>query len=47
MFFVDYGINIVSYFVDNVWTIFGWQFVGIAFVNVLASYIAVSKYAKV
>lgn len=47
MFFVDYGINIVSYFVDNVWVIFGWQFVGISFVNVLASYIAVNKYAKV
>lgn len=47
LFFVDYNINVVSYFVENVWTIFGWQFVGISIVNVIASYLAVSKYAKV
>ncbi len=47
LFFVDYNINVVSYFVENVWFIFGWQFIGISVVNVLASYLAVSKYAKV
>lgn len=47
MFFVDYNINVISFFVDNVWAIFGWQFVGISVVNVLASYLAVNKYAKV
>ncbi|MCK9438899.1 MAG: permease-like cell division protein FtsX [Patescibacteria group bacterium] len=47
LFFVDYNINVVSYFVENVWTIFGWQFIGISVVNVIASYLAVSKYAKV
>ena len=47
LFFVDYNFNIISFFVENVWTIFGWQFIGISFVNVLASYIAVNKYAKV
>lgn len=47
VFFVDYNINMISYFVDNVWTIFGWQFIGISIVNVIASYLAVNKYAKV
>jgi cell division transport system permease protein len=47
LFFVDYNINVISYFVENVWTIFGWQFIGISVVNVIASYLAVSKYAKV
>lgn len=47
LFFVDYNFNIISFFVENVWTIFGWQFIGISLVNVLASYLAVNKYAKV
>jgi len=47
IFFVDYNINVISYFVENVWVIFGWQFVGISVVNVIASYLAVNKYAKV
>jgi cell division transport system permease protein len=47
VFFVDYSINIVSYFVDNFWLIFGAQFLGISLVNVLASYLAVKKHAKV
>lgn len=47
VFFVDYSINVVSYFVNNFWSIFGWQFLGITLINVLASYLAVKKYAKV
>ncbi|HNV12868.1 MAG TPA: permease-like cell division protein FtsX [bacterium] len=47
IFFVDYNINVISYFVENVWVIFGWQFIGISVVNVIASYLAVNKYAKV
>ncbi len=46
-FFVDYSINIVSYFVDNFLIIFGTQFLAIAFINLAASYLAVRKYAKV
>ncbi len=47
VFFVDYSINVISYFVNNFWSIFGWQFLGITLINVLASYLAVKKYAKV
>lgn len=47
VFFVDYNINIVGFFVENVWAIFGWQFIGISIVNLIASYLAVNKYAKV
>lgn len=47
IFFVDYSIDIVKYFISNFWIIFGIQFVAISAINVLASYLAVRKYAKV
>jgi cell division transport system permease protein len=46
-FFVDYNINILAYFQTNSVRIFGAEFAGLAFVNMLASLIAVSKYSKV
>lgn len=47
VFFVDYNINVVSYFANNFWMIFGLQFLGISLINVIASYLAVNKYSKV
>ncbi len=47
VFFVGYSINVVSYFVENFALIFGLQFLGISLVNVLASYLAVKKYANI
>ncbi|MFH1822879.1 MAG: permease-like cell division protein FtsX [Patescibacteria group bacterium] len=46
-FFIDYNINLVSYFNENFINIFGLQFAGIALINIFASFIAVRKYAKV
>lgn len=46
-FFVGYNINLLNYFKDNFFTIFGVQFLGAALINVVASYIAVRKYSKV
>ncbi len=47
VFFVGYNIDVTSYFVDNFWLIFGVQFLVIALINIVASYIAVRKYSKV
>lgn len=47
VFFVGYNINVVNYFMSNFLVIFGLQFLGISIVNVVASYLAVKKYAKV
>lgn len=46
-FFVDYNVNIISYFNSNFIKIFGLQFLAVAVINILASLIAVRKYAKV
>ncbi|MFA6106895.1 MAG: permease-like cell division protein FtsX [Patescibacteria group bacterium] len=46
-FFIDYNIDIISYFSDNFLRIFGLQFLALAAVNAVASLIAVSKYSKV
>ena len=46
-FFLGYNINILSYFVDNFWFIFGWQFLVVLVINMFASLLAVKKYAKV
>lgn len=46
-FFVDYSINIISYFKSNFIQIFGLQFLGAVVINGLASLIAVGKYSKV
>jgi cell division transport system permease protein len=46
-FFVDYNINIVSYFNENFIKIFGLQFLGAALINIIASFTALGRYSKV
>ncbi len=46
-FFVGYDVNILSYFVNNFWFIFGGQFLAVLFINMIASLFAVRKYARV
>lgn len=46
-FFMGYNVNILSYFIDNFFIIFGAQFLAILFINIVASLFAVRKYAKV
>lgn len=46
-FFVGYDINIISYFSSNFLAILGLQFLGIAVINILASLLAIKKYANV
>jgi cell division transport system permease protein len=46
-FFIGYNINIISFFVQNFFKIFGLEFLGLAAINSIASTIAVSKYSKV
>lgn len=47
IFFTDYNINILAYFVNNFAFIFGIQFIAIMIINSLTSLFAVRKYAKV
>ncbi|MFA5163556.1 MAG: permease-like cell division protein FtsX [Patescibacteria group bacterium] len=46
-FFAGYNINILAYFLDKFFPIFGWQFLVILFINVAASLFAVRKYARI
>lgn len=46
-FFIDYNINIISYYNQSFLYIFGLQFTGAALINIIASLFAVKKYAKV
>jgi len=46
-FFIGYEINIISYFNQNFIKIFGFQFLGTAFITIMASLVAVGKYSKV
>lgn len=46
-FFVGYNINLIDYYYGNIFRIFGIEFLGLALINVLASYLAVRKYSKV
>jgi cell division transport system permease protein len=45
-FFVGYNINIVDYFNSHFFSIFGAEFLGIAAINVLASWWATRRYAQ-
>jgi cell division transport system permease protein len=47
VFFTGYNVNILTYFVDNFAYIFGIQLIAIFFINVVASLLAVRRYAKV
>ncbi len=46
VFFSGYNINILSYFSNHFWYIFGLQFLMILLINVVASLWAVRRYAK-
>jgi cell division transport system permease protein len=46
-FFINYQVNIISYYNQHILYIFGLQLLGAILVNVIASLIAVRKYAKV
>ncbi len=46
-FFVGYNIDIISYFSENFIKVFGIEFLGVAFINMLASFIAVRRYSRV
>ncbi len=47
VFFAGYTLNILSFFVTNFWIIFGIQFLGILLINIIASLLAIRRYAKV
>lgn len=47
LFFTGYNVNILSYFIENFVLIFGLQFLVIFLINMVASLIAVRRYAKV
>jgi cell division transport system permease protein len=46
-FFSGYDINLVGYFNNNFINIFGMEFLGAVFINILASYTAIRRYSKV
>lgn len=46
-FFMGYNVNILSYFVDNFFVVFGIQFLAVLVINIVASLFAVRKYARV
>ena len=46
-FFVNSNINLVNYFNQHFFLIFGVEFLGIALINIVASLIAVRKYSQV
>ncbi|MCU0679284.1 MAG: permease-like cell division protein FtsX [Planctomycetes bacterium] len=46
-FFVGYNVNLMTYFYDHAWQIFGLQFLGASLINVIASLLAVRKYSRV
>lgn len=47
VFFMDYNINILAYFIKNFVLIFGGQFLVILVINILTTLFAVRKYARV
>lgn len=47
VFFMDYSINVLAYFVNNFFLIFGAQFLVILIINILTTWLAVRKYARV
>lgn len=46
-FFSGYDFNLIKYFNDNFIAIFSLEFLGAAFINILASLVAVRKYSKI
>lgn len=47
VFFMDYNINIIDYFINNFWVIFGLQFIAVSIISGLSSWLAIRRYAKV
>jgi len=47
VFFVGYDIDILNYFYDNIFKIFGLQFLIASLINIIASFLAVRKYSNV
>ncbi len=47
VFFTDYSINILTYYVNNFVLIFGLQFLAVFVITMIASLLAARKYAKV
>ncbi len=47
VFFTGYNINIVYYFINNFWIIFGIEFLAFAIASAVASSLAVRKYSKI
>jgi cell division transport system permease protein len=47
VFFTSYNIDVLVYFVDNFFLIFGSQFLAILIINILTTWLAVRKYARV
>ena len=47
VFFTGYNINIVYYFINNFWVIFGIEFLAFSAAAVIASSLAVRKYSKI
>ncbi|MDA3802394.1 MAG: permease-like cell division protein FtsX [Patescibacteria group bacterium] len=47
VFFTGYSVNILGYFINNFFYIFGLQFLVILFINIVATLIAVRRYANV
>lgn len=47
VFFTDYSVNILTYYVDNFVIIFGGQFLAVFAITLLASLLAARKYAKI
>lgn len=46
-FFTSYDMNLIVYFLNNFWIIFGGQFLIVLIINSLASLLAARKYAKI
>ena len=47
VFFMDYNVNILTYYVNNFVVIFGLQFLGVFGITLVASLLAARKYAKI
>ena len=47
VFFTDYSVNILTYYVNNFLLIFGLQFLAVFVITLLASLLAARKYAKI
>jgi cell division protein FtsX len=47
IFFMGYNVNILNYFIENFYAVFGLQFLVVLAITLVASLFAAKKYAKV